>query len=104
MFVHVPDPRFPEDGKVELLLSDSPEKIRGRFTLTKDDFVFCRFFENDIVTQTKGTRQHDYSELDNKPENKYAGENVFQMFHRFCQALLRDPQCIGSSFPTAFII
>ncbi|KAM9358500.1 tensin-3-like [Symphorus nematophorus] len=24
------DPRFPEDGKVELLLSDSPEKIRGR--------------------------------------------------------------------------
>lgn len=67
-------------------------------------FVFCRFFENDIVTQTKGTRQHDYSELDNKPENKYAGENVFQMFHRFCQALLRDPQCIGSSFPTAFII
>ncbi|XP_019133056.2 tensin-3 isoform X2 [Larimichthys crocea] len=24
------DPRFPEDGKVELLFSDSPEKIRGR--------------------------------------------------------------------------
>ncbi|KAI3368120.1 hypothetical protein L3Q82_007852 [Scortum barcoo] len=24
------DPRFPEDGKVELLLSDSPEKITGR--------------------------------------------------------------------------
>ncbi|XP_041790939.1 tensin-3 isoform X2 [Chelmon rostratus] len=24
------DPRFPDDGKVELLLSDSPEKIRGR--------------------------------------------------------------------------
>ncbi|XP_069572949.1 tensin-3-like [Brachyistius frenatus] len=24
------DPRFPEDGKVELLLSDSPEKIAGR--------------------------------------------------------------------------
>uniref|UniRef100_A0A672YYA4 Tensin 3 n=1 Tax=Sphaeramia orbicularis TaxID=375764 RepID=A0A672YYA4_9TELE len=29
-FVHIPDPRFPEDGKVELLFSDSPEKIAGR--------------------------------------------------------------------------
>lgn len=40
MFAHVPDPCFPEYGKVELLLSDSPEKIRGRFTLTKHDFLF----------------------------------------------------------------
>uniref|UniRef100_A0A3Q3MEW5 Tensin 3 n=1 Tax=Mastacembelus armatus TaxID=205130 RepID=A0A3Q3MEW5_9TELE len=31
------DPRFPDDGKIELLFSDSPEKIKGKFTLTKQD-------------------------------------------------------------------
>lgn len=37
-FANIPDRRFPEDGKVELLLSESPEKITGRFSLTIIDF------------------------------------------------------------------
>lgn len=61
-FLHnVPDPRFPDDGKVELLLSESPEKITGRRTL----FFFV--FKNEACR---------YSELDNTTERKYAGENV----------------------------
>ncbi len=33
--LNIPDPRFPEDGKVELLLSDSPDKITGRLLSQK---------------------------------------------------------------------
>lgn len=31
--LNFPDSRFPEDGKVELLFSESPEKIAGKITL-----------------------------------------------------------------------
>lgn len=39
--LNIPDARFPEDGKVELLFSESPEKIAGRLSLTKNFPLMC---------------------------------------------------------------
>lgn len=33
LFMFLSDARFPEDGKVELLFADSPERIRGYYSL-----------------------------------------------------------------------
>lgn len=36
LFMFLSDARFPEDGKVELLFADSPERIRGKLTAIRD--------------------------------------------------------------------
>uniref|UniRef100_A0A4W6FAN1 Tensin 3 n=1 Tax=Lates calcarifer TaxID=8187 RepID=A0A4W6FAN1_LATCA len=57
------DPRFPDDGKVELLLSESPEKITGRRT------PFSLFLKMKLVatasciTQQRENTQADHSDF-----------------------------------------